>query len=50
MRRRGPDGYADDAGYAGTKESAAGDGTTGMGQIGEGRGDRDAWNGRELRL
>ena len=31
-------------------ESAAGDGIAGMGQMAEDRGDRDTWNGRELRL
>ena len=44
------DGYAGDAGYTRNGESAAGDGIAGMGQIAEGRGERDAWNGRELRL
>ena len=37
MRRRGPDGYAGDAGYTGTEESAAGDGIAGMGRMAEGR-------------
>ena len=50
MRRLGPDGYAGDAGYTENEESAAGDGIAGMGQMAEGRGVRDAWNGRELRL
>ena len=46
----GGHGYARDAGYTGTEESAAGDGIAGMGQMAEDRGDRDTWNGRELRL
>ena len=39
VRRRGPDGYAGDAGYTGTEKSAAGDGIAEMGQMAEGRGD-----------
>ena len=39
MRRRGPDGYAGDAGYTGTEKSAAGDRVAGMGRMAEGGGD-----------
>ena len=39
VRRRGPDGYAGDAGYTGTEKLAAGDGIAEMRQMAEGRGD-----------
>ena len=39
VRPWGPDGYAGDAGYIGTEESAAGEIIARMGQMAEGRGD-----------